>query len=89
MEIFSCGVRRRRRSAPVNTSTIFSLRLVLNIVPRLPLKLRGAKCLDLQGANLRSAWGLGGEKPADVITTPMGAQAVIDLVGRIRHGIPC
>ena len=34
------------------TSTIFSLRLVLNIVPRLPLKLRGAKCLDLQGANL-------------------------------------
>ncbi|MGL6537868.1 DUF1367 family protein, partial [Aeromonas hydrophila] len=42
----------RRRSAPVNTSTIFSLRLVLNIVPRLPLKLRGAKSLDLQGANL-------------------------------------
>ncbi|WP_421200641.1 helix-turn-helix domain-containing protein, partial [Aeromonas enteropelogenes] len=27
---------------------------VLNIVPRLPLKLRGAKCLDLQGANLVS-----------------------------------
>ncbi|WP_421285926.1 hypothetical protein, partial [Aeromonas veronii] len=27
---------------------------VLNIVPRLPLKLRGAKCLDLQGANLRA-----------------------------------
>ncbi|WP_429221281.1 hypothetical protein, partial [Aeromonas veronii] len=27
---------------------------VLNIVPRLPLKLRGAKCLDLQGANLES-----------------------------------
>ncbi|WP_270681963.1 hypothetical protein, partial [Aeromonas sp. QDB51] len=26
---------------------------VLNIAPRLPLKLRGAKCLDLQGANLR------------------------------------
>ncbi|WP_327790210.1 DUF6338 family protein, partial [Aeromonas caviae] len=45
----------RRRSAPVNTSTIFSLRLVLNIVPRLPLKLRGAKCLDLQGANLSTS----------------------------------
>ena len=28
------------------------LQLVLNIIPRLPLKLRGAKCLDLQGANL-------------------------------------
>ncbi|MFQ2610563.1 hypothetical protein ACK3ZS_07065, partial [Aeromonas caviae] len=27
---------------------------VLNIAPRLPLKLRGAKCLDLQGANLLS-----------------------------------
>ncbi|WP_439839760.1 hypothetical protein, partial [Aeromonas caviae] len=27
---------------------------VLNIVPRLPLKLRGAKCLDLQGANLNT-----------------------------------
>ncbi|MGL6542497.1 hypothetical protein ACSZNU_17935, partial [Aeromonas hydrophila] len=42
---------------PVNTSTIFSLRLVLNIVPRLPLKLRGAKSLDLQGANLQKAVG--------------------------------
>ena len=39
------------------TSTIFSLRLVLNIVPRLPLKLRGAKCLDLQGANLQTKKG--------------------------------
>ncbi|MGL6539505.1 hypothetical protein ACSZNU_22125, partial [Aeromonas hydrophila] len=36
--------------------TIFSLRLVLNIVPRLPLKLRGAKSLDLQGANLQSQY---------------------------------
>uniref|UniRef100_UPI002B485605 hypothetical protein n=1 Tax=Aeromonas hydrophila TaxID=644 RepID=UPI002B485605 len=27
---------------------------VLNIAPRLPLKLRGAKCLDLQGANLEN-----------------------------------
>ncbi|WP_439836627.1 hypothetical protein, partial [Aeromonas caviae] len=29
---------------------------VLNIAPRLPLKLRGAKCLDLQGANLFQNW---------------------------------
>ncbi|MFQ2478485.1 hypothetical protein ACK31H_20660, partial [Aeromonas caviae] len=29
---------------------------VLNIAPRLPLKLRGAKCLDLQGANLGSEY---------------------------------
>ncbi|RDU77920.1 recombinase family protein [Aeromonas veronii] len=69
MEIFSCGVRRRRRSAPVNTSTIFSLRLVLNIVPRLPLKLRGAKCLDLQGANLVLKLDRLGRDNIDVQTT--------------------
>lgn len=36
----------------------------------------------------RPAWGLGGERPAEVLTSPMGAQAVIDLAGRIEHGVP-
>lgn len=36
----------------------------------------------------RPAWGLGGERPAEVLTSPMGAQAVIDLTGRIEHGVP-
>ena len=36
----------------------------------------------------RPAWGFGGERPAEVLTSPMGAQAVIDLAGRIEHGIP-
>ncbi|MGL5108980.1 MAG: antitoxin Xre/MbcA/ParS toxin-binding domain-containing protein [Vibrio ordalii] len=35
----------------------------------------------------RPAWGLGGVAPADLLTTPMGVQAVIDLVGRIEHGV--
>ncbi|MNH24909.1 hypothetical protein D3C79_848670 [compost metagenome] len=34
-----------------------------------------------------SAKGLGGEKPADVLATPMGVQAVVELISRIEHGI--
>lgn len=34
-----------------------------------------------------SAKGLGGKKPADVLATPMGVQAVVELIGRIEHGI--
>ncbi|MGY3960806.1 antitoxin Xre/MbcA/ParS toxin-binding domain-containing protein [Aeromonas popoffii] len=34
-----------------------------------------------------SAKGLGGEKPTDVLATPMGVQAVVELIGRIEHGI--
>ena len=33
------------------------------------------------------AKGLGGEKPASVLTTAMGVQAVVDLIGRTEHGI--
>lgn len=33
------------------------------------------------------AWGLGGVAPADLLTTPMGVQAVIDLVGQVEHGV--
>lgn len=34
----------------------------------------------------RPAWGFGGVAPATLLTTPMGVQAVIDLVGRIQPG---
>ncbi|MBS4686812.1 DUF2384 domain-containing protein [Aeromonas sobria] len=34
----------------------------------------------------RPAWGLGGVTPATLLATQMGVQAVVDLVGRIRHG---
>jgi putative toxin-antitoxin system antitoxin component (TIGR02293 family) len=34
-----------------------------------------------------SAKGLGGEKPSNILTTAMGVQAVLDLVGRIEHGV--
>lgn len=34
-----------------------------------------------------SAKGLGGERPADVLATPMGVQAVIELIARIEHGV--
>ncbi|MFQ2569600.1 antitoxin Xre/MbcA/ParS toxin-binding domain-containing protein [Aeromonas caviae] len=29
----------------------------------------------------------GGVAPAKLLATPMGVQAVVDLVGRIRHGV--
>lgn len=35
----------------------------------------------------RPAWGLGGVAPATLLNTPMGVQAVVDLVGRIQHGV--
>ncbi|OLF61071.1 hypothetical protein BTN33_02535 [Aeromonas veronii] len=35
----------------------------------------------------RPARGLGGIAPADVLTTQMGILAVVDLVGRIEHGV--
>ncbi|WP_393935439.1 antitoxin Xre/MbcA/ParS toxin-binding domain-containing protein [Aeromonas rivipollensis] len=35
----------------------------------------------------RRDWGLGGVAPAQLLNTPMGVQAVIDLVGRIQHGV--
>ncbi|TNI14229.1 hypothetical protein CF106_04620 [Aeromonas veronii] len=33
------------------------------------------------------AKGLGGEIPANVLTTASGVQAVVDLIGRIEHGV--
>ena len=35
----------------------------------------------------RPAWGLGGVAPATLLNTPMEVQAVVNLVGRIRHGV--
>jgi len=35
----------------------------------------------------RTAWGLGGVAPVTLLTTQMGVKAVIDLVGRIQHGV--
>jgi putative toxin-antitoxin system antitoxin component (TIGR02293 family) len=35
----------------------------------------------------RPALGLGGKRPAEVLSTALGAQAVIVLVGRIQHGV--
>ncbi|MGL5564120.1 antitoxin Xre/MbcA/ParS toxin-binding domain-containing protein [Aeromonas allosaccharophila] len=35
----------------------------------------------------RPAWGLGGVAPARLLNTPMGVQAVVNLVGRIQHGV--
>nr|WP_278190033.1 antitoxin Xre/MbcA/ParS toxin-binding domain-containing protein [Aeromonas hydrophila] len=35
----------------------------------------------------RPAWGLGGVAPATLLNTPMGVQAVVDLVGQIEHGV--
>ncbi|WP_353852345.1 antitoxin Xre/MbcA/ParS toxin-binding domain-containing protein [Aeromonas salmonicida] len=35
----------------------------------------------------RTAWGLGGVAPATLLTTQMGVQAVVELVGRIEHGV--
>ena len=35
----------------------------------------------------RPAWSLGGVAPATLLNTPMGVQAVVNLVGRIQHGV--
>jgi len=33
------------------------------------------------------AKGLGSEKPANILTTSIGVQAVVDLIGQIEHGV--
>lgn len=35
----------------------------------------------------RPAKGLGGKKPAELLSTPAGAEAVLTLVGRLEHGV--
>lgn len=35
----------------------------------------------------KPAWGLGNKPPAELLTTAAGAQAVIDLIGQIEHGV--
>lgn len=35
----------------------------------------------------KPAWGLGNKTPAELLTTAAGAQAVIDLIGQIEHGV--
>lgn len=35
----------------------------------------------------RPALGLGGQRPADLICTPEGAQQVQDLLGRLEYGV--
>ncbi len=35
----------------------------------------------------RPAWGLAGKPPIEFLTTATGAQAVIDLIGQIEHGV--
>lgn len=45
---------------------------------------------DTVGALLwlnRPAKGLNGMAPAELLVTPMGVQAVVDLVGQIEHGV--
>ena len=35
----------------------------------------------------KPAKGLGGKKPADLLSTPAGAEAVLTLIGRLEHGV--
>ncbi|WP_312209928.1 antitoxin Xre/MbcA/ParS toxin-binding domain-containing protein [Pseudescherichia sp.] len=35
----------------------------------------------------KPAKGLGGKKPAELLSTPAGAEAVLTLVGRLEHGV--
>ncbi len=35
----------------------------------------------------QTSLGLGGVAPATLLNTPMGGQAVVNLVGRIQHGV--
>ena len=35
----------------------------------------------------KPAKGLGGKKPAELLSTPAGAEAVLTLIGRLEHGV--
>ncbi|MDF9435604.1 antitoxin Xre/MbcA/ParS toxin-binding domain-containing protein [Chromohalobacter israelensis] len=45
---------------------------------------------DRQRANtwlLNPVRGLGGQRPVEMIATTAGAEAVLDLIGRLEHGV--
>ncbi|MGU5664311.1 antitoxin Xre/MbcA/ParS toxin-binding domain-containing protein [Aeromonas sanarellii] len=57
------------------------------------LALDAARSLNENDNTKSIAWlhqpakGLGGKMPAELLSTSVGVQAVVDLVGRIEHGV--
>ncbi|WAH52917.1 DUF2384 domain-containing protein [Pseudescherichia vulneris] len=72
-----------KRFSPEQSARVYTLARVI-----------GAACELFDYDNIRLAqWlnkpakGLGGKKPADLLSTPAGAEAVLTLVGRLEHGV--
>lgn len=82
----SIVARKLKRGAPLSTSQgtrVYGVVQALDAALSLH-KNDTAKVLSWLN---RPAWGLGGVAPATLLNTPMGVQAVVDLVGRIQHGV--
>lgn len=72
-----------KRFSPEQSARVYTLARVI-----------GAACELFNHDNARLAqWlnkpakGLGGKKPAELLSTPAGAEAVLTLVGRLEHGV--
>jgi putative toxin-antitoxin system antitoxin component (TIGR02293 family) len=82
----SIVARKLKMGAPLSTSQgtkVYSVVQALDAALSLN-KNDTAKALSWLN---RPAWGLGGVAPATLLNTPMGVQAVVNLVGRIQHGV--
>jgi putative toxin-antitoxin system antitoxin component (TIGR02293 family) len=82
----STVARKLRTETPLSTSQGAR---VYGVVQALDAALSLHECDTTRAISWlsRPAWGLGGIAPAEVLTTQMGVLAVVDLVGRIEHGV--
>lgn len=79
---------RRQKSAegrfsPEQSARVYTLARVISAAREL---FDGDSARMAQWLN-KPAYGLGGKKPAELLSTPAGAEAVLTLIGRLEHGV--
>ncbi|WP_314417406.1 antitoxin Xre/MbcA/ParS toxin-binding domain-containing protein [Pseudescherichia vulneris] len=72
-----------KRFSPEQSARVYTLARVISAARELfnDDNIRLAQWLN------KPAKGLGGKKPAELLSTPAGAEAVLTLIGRLEHGV--
>lgn len=72
-----------KRFSPEQSARVYTLARVISAARQLfdNDSVRMARWLN------KPAKGLGGKKPAELLSTPAGAEAVLMLIGRLEHGV--
>lgn len=72
-----------KRFSPEQSARVYTLARVISAAREL---FNGDSLRMAQWLN-KPAHGLGGKKPAELLSTPAGAEAVLTLIGRLEHGV--